>query len=240
MRESKERFDSLFSSTPMQPGIGKFHEVNEKVYYAIVSPISGKEGVMGYVLRWRLQSASARSIEQFSNLIGKGSTLYVSNADGSLWSDLQFVIDHPKIDTGILHTPAVYTSKGGDIVMGSSKVIPGTPWQVTVEFSTSTLLAPAKQFLRWISIVGGIILVVGIFLAWIMSLNLTRPLNKLTSAASAIANGNYTPVSEVDRKDEVGKLARAFNAMSEQINKAKMGLENKVEETEVINNQRNA
>ena len=232
----QKQFDTLFSAK-VQPGVGKFKEIKGKVYYSLSVPITDKEGILGYVTRWRLQSASAKAIEQFTNLIGAGSKLYVSNVDGSLWSNLQSVIDHPKIDTAIYHQPALYTSNDGKEVMGSSRRILGTPWQVTVEVSASTLLAPARDFLRWITLVGGIILVVGIFLAWIMSLNLTRPLNKLTSAASAIANGHHTPVSEVSRTDEVGKLARAFNAMSEQVNKAKTGLEKKVIETEEINNQ---
>lgn len=236
LKSSQKAFDSLVAAIPPAPGISKFYEINGKVYYSTVTPVMENGSVLGYVSRWRLQAASARAVQQFSDLIGSGSLLYVSNADGSLWSDLQGAIQHAPLDTNIYHSPEIYQSSDGKQVMGSAKKIAGTPWQVIVEFSADALMAPAKNFLRWIMLVGGIILIVGIFLAWIMSLNLTRPLNKLTSAASAIANGNYTPVKEVDRKDEVGKLARAFNAMSEQVNRAKTGLENKVVETEEINN----
>jgi signal transduction histidine kinase len=99
------------------------------------------------------------------------------------------------------------------------------------------VLESASRFLQRIIIVGAILIVIGILLAWIMSRNITRPLNNLTAAATAIAGGDYSSAVNVDRRDEVGKLARAFNAMNSQVNKAKKGLEQKIAETVEINEQ---
>lgn len=237
LKGDEKSLDSIIKTVPLQPGIGKFYLAGRHLYYPLIIPVMQKDSIIGYLSRWRIQYASDQSIQQFNYLIGAGSALYVSNTDESLWSDLQVVVPHPRIDTSILHEPALYMGYQGNMVMGSSRVIKGTPWQITIEFNAKNILAPAQNFLRWIIIVGSILLIVGIFFAWIMSLNLTRPLNNLTSAASSIANGNYMKVKEVDRRDEVGKLARAFNAMSEQVNNAKRVLENKIVETELINNQ---
>jgi signal transduction histidine kinase len=237
LKEDKESFDSLVRHSPLSPGISRFYLAGKNIYYSITIPIGDKDSVIGYFVRWRIQSASARAIKQFTDLIGNGSHLFVGNIDGSIWSNLQGPIAHSELDTSLFHEPRIYSNQQGEPVMGSTRPIGFTPWQITIEFDATIIMSPAKTFLRWITIVGSILLIIGIFFAWIMSLNLTKPLNNLTSAASSIANGTYMKVTEVDRKDEVGKLARAFNAMSEQVNNAKKILENKIVETEQINNQ---
>jgi HAMP domain-containing protein len=76
-----------------------------------------------------------------------------------------------------------------------------------IEISQQTVLETANRFLRWVIIIGAILVVIGIFIAWLMSRNITRPLNKLSAAATAIAGGDYSSSVEIYRKDELGKLA---------------------------------
>jgi signal transduction histidine kinase len=95
----------------------------------------------------------------------------------------------------------------------------------------------ANRFLRQIIFIGAILVIIGIFIAWLMSRTITKPLKKLTTAATTIASGNYSAQVAVDRPDEVGELARAFNAMIEQVSKAKDGLEQKIVESAEMNEQ---
>ena len=46
---------------------------------------------------------------------------------------------------------------------------------------------------------------------------ITRPLSKLRSATEAIAGGNLAARAPVKRKDEVGRVAEAFNSMADQL-----------------------
>jgi two-component system, sensor histidine kinase len=48
----------------------------------------------------------------------------------------------------------------------------------------------------------------------IISLNITRPLRRLTSGAVAISQGNFDQSIEVTSRDEIGQLARSFNEMA--------------------------
>jgi signal transduction histidine kinase len=98
-------------------------------------------------------------------------------------------------------------------------------------------LAPAREFLGKMIIIAAALIAIGIFIAWQMSSNITRPLHELTAASSSIASGDYMTAVEVNRRDEVGKLGRAFNAMAAQVNKAKEELEMKVVETGQMNEQ---
>lgn len=86
----------------------------------------------------------------------------------------------------------------------------------------------ATVFLHWISIIGGILIAGGIFITWLMSRNIIKPLKQLTSAATAIAAGDYSSPVKVRHMDELGKLGNAFNIMVEQIRVAQSELENRV------------
>jgi len=60
---------------------------------------------------------------------------------------------------------------------------------------------------------------IGILIPWVMSRSITRPLNKLTAAAMAIASGDRSSPVHVNRNDELGKLAHAFNTMTTHVEK---------------------
>ena len=58
---------------------------------------------------------------------------------------------------------------------------------------------------------------VALVISFWLSRSVTRPLTLLTAAAQSIAQGNYEDRVEAKSKDEIGKLARAFNSMAEQL-----------------------
>jgi len=101
-----------------------------------------------------------------------------------------------------------------------------------VEFPEKTVLAGVSSFVKLITAIGLLLTFIGIFAAWIMSRNITKPLGQLTVAATAISQGNYsTPVPiSAYRNDELGELATAFNSMSIQVYNMWHGLEEKVRE----------
>src|SRR5690606_8553127 len=99
------------------------------------------------------------------------------------------------------------------------------------------ILESANRFLKGIILGGFILLIAGIILAWVTSRNIIRPLNRLTEAASGIAGGRYIYAEGIERRDEIGKLARAFNHMIDEVRDARQGLENKIVETGEINEQ---
>jgi signal transduction histidine kinase len=116
-------------------------------------------------------------------------------------------------------------------------MIGNTPWVVAVEFPRQVILESASKFLKWMIVAGLVLLAVGILVAWFISRSIINPLNKLTAATSGIASGNYQPSAGAERRDEVGKLARAFNTMIEQVSQARQSLEQKVIESGKMNEQ---
>jgi PAS domain S-box-containing protein len=107
-----------------------------------------------------------------------------------------------------------------------STLITGTPWGLVVEYPENTILAPARKVLLWIVIAGLFILLTGVLVGRKMSRGISFPLKQLTVASTQLASGNYSgSIVHTSRLDELGKLARAFNAMSVKVESSQNTLE---------------
>jgi signal transduction histidine kinase/CheY-like chemotaxis protein len=70
------------------------------------------------------------------------------------------------------------------------------------------------------AIQSGLIMGIGLFLAALLSLLITKPLKEMVRTAELITKGDRTVRARVVAKDEVGQLARSFNAMLDSLSKA--------------------
>ncbi len=117
--------------------------------------------------------------------------------------------------------PGEYSKPDKNRVLGAFNTIPGTPWAYIIELSKNAILEASDRFLRWILTIDFLVLLGGFALTWFVSRRITEPINKLSSAAGRIAEGNYQQQVDIRRNDELGQLARAFNTMSEKIRHSK-------------------
>ncbi len=86
---------------------------------------------------------------------------------------------------------------------------------VIIEISTRALAGFRKSFVRRASVALFISLIVLAILAYVFSRYLTRPIRELSTGVNEIAAGHLDYRLPVDRKDEFGRLARAFNDMTD-------------------------
>lgn len=63
------------------------------------------------------------------------------------------------------------------------------------------------------------IIILGILIAILLGIGFSRPISKLVSATKEISRGNFQYRLEMDRKDEFGDLANAFNYMAKELRK---------------------
>lgn len=81
--------------------------------------------------------------------------------------------------------------------------------------SNSSAAKTATVTMLILIIVGVIVsIILGIFISNIIK----KPINKLVAASQEIANGNLDIEIDIDSKDEIGNLAKAFNAMTRNVN----------------------
>ena len=75
----------------------------------------------------------------------------------------------------------------------------------------------------------GLAILLGIYTSrWI-----TRPIFRLSEASQAIANGQWNQTVDINRKDELGTLAQAFNQMAQQLRLSFTALEQRTETLEI-------
>ena len=214
--------------------VGKLYEIDHSIYYPAMVTVTEQNKLLGYIIRWRKMNATPKTLKQLSQLLGGEARLYIGNADGSLWTDMIRPVSPPPMNKQHKNGTIEYARSKNDPVLASIRPIASSKWLVVVELSRKKIMEPANRFLYWLLFAGFVLLVIGIFTAWILSRNITTPLQKLTRAASAIAAGNYSTLVSGSRRDELGKLSRAFNAMIAHVKKSQDALEKKAEKYKLL------
>jgi signal transduction histidine kinase len=218
--------------------VGKLYLSGDSMYYPIIAPVMANQKQVGYLLRWRVVRATPASISVLSRLIGSKASMYFGNNDGSLWTNMLAPVAAPPFDMLNIHKPITYRRPEGQVIAFATPIA-GSKWTILIEVSEGLVLEAANRFLYLLIVIGTILIVIGSLIAWKLSRNITRPLDRLILATTAIARGDYTSPVVVHRRDELGMLAESFNSMTSQVRQSHDELENKVrartEELEIVN-----
>jgi PAS domain S-box-containing protein len=213
--------------------VGNIYAIGNSVYYPVVVTVMHQHKTIGFLVKWRKMQAKSEAVNRLSQLLGTNAKLYVGNTNGSLWTDMIKPVSAPPSQNNE-KDPIFQYNRSGQEVMASINQICNSQWLVSVEFPKNKILQTANNFLYWLMGAGSIVLIAGIFSGWLMGRNLSEPLAKLTAASSQIASGKYSSPVLVNRKDEVGKLARSFNAMVVQVQNSQKELEEKAESYKLL------
>lgn len=232
---------SILSALPFLSAIrpdsgkaGKIVAITDSIYYPVVATVTDSSKIIGFLVRWRLINPTQQSLDQLLKLMGTDARLFIGNDDRKLWTDLRRPVIIRQAEKQDTNKIIQYSRVKGNPVIAMIRPIPNTHWLVSIELSQQKILEAAQGFLYWIIMAGTLLLLAGIFATWVMTRTITRPLEKLITATSAIAGGNYSSLVEVDRQDELGKLADAFNAMSVQVRHSQQALEEKVQKYKLL------
>ena len=122
-----------------------------------------------------------------------------------------------------------YPDQNGQTVFGVYRWLPNDQLALLVEEGTAEALAPLSRFagvLLGISLSAIAISLLGVIF---FTRRITGPLQALTEVAMRMAGGDLTSGVAVNRQDEIGLLAEAFNGMSAELRGLYQDLERKVE-----------
>ena len=126
-----------------------------------------------------------------------------------------------------------YTDYRGIEVLGASRHVSDTDWHLVVEQDREEAFASVFLLKRVVyAVLFGSVLIT-VTLAWILASYIVRPIQDLSGAAEALANGdfNYDKL-RLERGDEIGALFRSFGEMARQLQVRQSSLEEKVGMTE--------
>jgi PAS domain S-box-containing protein len=223
-------------SAPSTVAVGRLQRYRNTVFTETVTSVGGGLPAdseapqtpldLGFLVVRRPIVASSNA-DVLNRLVGNGALVKVGNRDDGLWTDLVKAVDAPSVDLARVGL-STYQSADRQRHLGVMAAIAGTPWAVWVEFAEPVVLAPARSFLRRMVVIAlGVALVAGVVLR-AMTERMLTPLSELTLASEAMAGGEYSRRVNITRRDEIGRLGLAFNAMTERVEYAHHELEERV------------
>jgi two-component system cell cycle response regulator len=111
---------------------------------------------------------------------------------------------------------SAHAAKKGSLLVSASPLLGGGPLAYT-SVSRAGIQANQQRTWRGVAAVLAVFVVMSAMLGWLMARITTRPLAELSDAALAVADGHLDTHIEITSRDEVGRLALAFNTMTDEL-----------------------
>ena len=122
----------------------------------------------------------------------------------------------------------------GDEVLAAYRSIPEMGWGLVVKQDVSEAFAPVSDLTKQWLLITFIILFIGVLVSVILARTLIRPLERLVSVTRLVANGDYSTQVSIDRNDELGDLAKSFQAMVHAVRERDSNLKSHSEELSAL------
>ena len=214
---------------PTRTGISDLRAAGELSYFDVTSEIldgSPEARPIGYLRRYGRVSYSGN----IKNLIGEGAMVRVGSANGT-WTDM-FAAATPAPTPDPRSSVGDHRAANGERWIGASVPIENSPLAVWVGFPRALIVAPAQSFMRRMTALALTFLGVSVGVLALVGIRLARRVQVLTTAAAEIARGDYSGRVPIGRRDEIGQLSKAFNAMADRVEHAHRALRESHERTQ--------
>lgn len=127
------------------------------------------------------------------------------------------------------HGRGVIRDYAGMESVAAWRYLPALGWGMVVKIDAAEALAPTARLRRVTYLALALFLVLSGVVAYFLGRGLSRPIQNLTRVADRIAAGDLTQCAPQEGIDELGRLAHAFNHMTDALADARHNLEAQVE-----------
>lgn len=218
------------SRTPMQeisymvvPGDGRRSRIQE----IVITPVRGNdEAVLGwFFFGIDAETREERAFQEAERASGRDvrSGLVVDDqwfVRGVSEAEAEKFADAASDEIWMGGPPEELEVNGAKFLMIAKDLNPEPPlgkgYQVAV-FPLEHLLAAVAQFRVAVCVLGGCTMLVAMLVAFFLAGRFSKPIATLVEGTERVRNGDLQSVVEVRSKDEFGVLARAFNAMTQDL-----------------------
>ena len=209
------------------------HRISRTTLEAIQNGLESQAVFLRVISETSLQGDTHPSLEHQVNALGEqlGTRLTVIRANGVVIADSD---EDPAVMDNHADRPEIVATQSG-------KTEPRRRYSETLQTMMIYLALPVQtegrlhgyvrtslplteiddrlREIRNIVILGAFLaIIVALCLGFIVTKKITAPLISITSVAESISQGEYKKKVQVTSHDEIGELARALNAMTEQLN----------------------
>jgi signal transduction histidine kinase len=217
---SAAQMDSLRNLTRIPEG-GGYSEIvsvrNERYVWA-VHAVERDEEVIGSVAQLRPVDANPTS-GAIRDLIGPGTRIYFANESGGPWVTLggDLIPAHLQAPP---FTPQTYFDPDAREFLAHANKVQSGGFSIIAALPMAEVLAPARVLGARFAGGAVVLLLLGALGGWFISRRITIPLQALNRAARDLAAGRYSSPLSLDRGDELGELAGAFDSMAADVQTA--------------------
>src|SRR5262249_23902920 len=121
--------------------------------------------------------------------------------------------------------------RGRDVLVAYRPLGMGFPnWGLIAKLDTAEAHEPVARLRRLLLAIGGGLLVLGLGASNAIARRFARPIKRLARSAGAVAAGDLSVRGEIASSDEIGALGRAFNRMTEELQRSYADLEGRIAE----------
>lgn len=191
-------------------------EIEGRLHHAVAAAAESGGTIFGYVLALApVNEAWARSLRDASGkeivvLSPKGVAASTTPPSRLPWR------------TAADYQPGESPDMPQDVDLGGERFLalsvtlaPREPLTILSLQSRDVALAPYRNVQLGLLVLGLVAAAVGISGSALMARSITAPIGQLADATRQVAAGNFDVRLSVSRRDEIGELAQAFNAMTE-------------------------
>jgi signal transduction histidine kinase len=213
---------------------GPFQKTDRRTMYWASTPILDGDRVLGWLAQLRRIGGNPQAAAQFTRLLGTDITFLFGNRELTEWADLGGGLAPAPPPGFPVDTAFSTTLPDGSPGLAVAAPLEGTPFLLLAQMPTSALKDRPAAFVRRMLTVGlGLILVIGL-VGWSLSSRLTAPLVELATAADELSSDRHGRRVQADGGDELGRLARAFNAMADRVAASDEALRHRLEEARAL------
>lgn len=228
-------FRSAEDPEPLEAPVGPAPTVGEIVRwdgglaFSMAAPIDIDGQHRGSLVVWRTTAElDEDTMSALQDLMGVRTGIFLGSP-GHPWSDLRGRIDPPPAEAfagAADETPSMVDYEWNGVRrFGVATYLEGMPWIMLVDLPAETVLAPARAFMLRLLLLSPLAILVVALSAWFLGITIARSLRETTLAAEAIAAGEEGHRVPVRGRDELGRLARSFNTMAQQIEDTQHAME---------------
>jgi signal transduction histidine kinase len=215
----------------------------------IGAPIMKGSEVIGVLILQMNNEGVSRLVEDYTSLGETGEIILAARVNKEILfiTPVRFDLNAAfkrRSDAGEGGGPEIQRAVSGNIGSGTGNDYRGAQvytvrrffsafrWGMVVKMDTAEVIASADR-LRWTLIkISSVLLSAVIILAVLIARSMSKPIKELTKTAGTIAGGDFSARAQVHAQDEIGTLARSFNAMTDKLIEAKAVVEQKKAELE--------
>ena len=199
------------------PEVTPFSRLGDStLYYDIRVPVRSGGATIGVLVQRFRVTGSTEGRATITNLLGASTSLMIGEQSTGVWTDLAGPTSSPPDEALTPGTLNHFRSDSATYV-GYATPVANTSWTLVVRAPESIMTAPARAFLRSALLFASIAIGLGLLGAALLGRRINRPLREITEATERIAAGNFSGRADEKSPGEVGRLARSFNAMANEL-----------------------